>query len=607
MILLPFAGKELSKSPQRHTHTYFPSVASIIPQTYHIPTKREKPYPQSEPKMGDGDPSEKAKADQIQLPYTIQTSVGMVLNQGLPADLYTLRGENYRNETRHRDVLEHRHATAKLPSIRNFEDYAGVDWFGPEHAGIPEKVIACIRTGLRPNPDHIEVVAARDVWRYFDNIEACRNRTMDTTQLASFMRSRTRLRLEQAAGAIVSAFVNAERQEEAYALIRELTGVLSVSAMRVPAQDSLLKRNTLAQGATESFTGFTEKVYFWCNRAIVNWRLYGENGDNTLTEVLMPPIDYPSLVRLLLRVRSPRPTTLNRCLYIPAWLFAAAEIDPPGGHSWFLNEYQAGLEKDGRLEEATKGYTWPQNEPADSYDGKVLGSIVLSKHGFRILQRGIFHLFPFWDPAVCLRRKVHALEDTVLYGGSHINQRLAGTDDVARVAFWFFGFQRRLQPKIVSDSKWIRFLAGGEGSKLYQNNICIKSTFEHTLARIAGLDVDLLNGPKDDEIMDMIDNTSLLMKEYVTVYGGGRKESLVFTRGQTGGTGRGSVDEYNMLCDILRDLTLRAEKQGVQDVPGPVYKFLANDIMHWNNDWSKDAFAGEKVHGWEDWIRKRNL
>ena len=39
----------------------------------------------------------------------------------------------------------------------------------------------------------------------------------------------------------------------------------------------------------------------------------------------------------------------------------------------------------------------------------------------------------------------------------------------------------------------------------------------------------------------------------------------------------------------------QAKDEGHVDVPGQTKKFLAKDIMHWNNQWENDAFAGDEM------------
>lgn len=47
-----------------------------------------------------------------------------------------------------------------------------------------------------------------------------------------------------------------------------------------------------------------------------------------------------------------------------------------------------------------------------------------------------------------------------------------------------------------------------------------------------------------------------------------------------------------------------AKAEGVE-MPGPVIKFLAKDIMAWDQAFDDDAFAGGRVPGWETWLAER--
>lgn len=549
--------------------------------------------------------------DGIQLPYTLQTWVGMVKDKGLPAVNSVNR--SITDSTYTCGVVLEEHDTVTLPrigdtagdddlqektrrlklnndwQISSFQDFVSMDWFDAKHAAVSKTVITCLRTNRFPNKKLMRGGDA-DKHRLISNIIACREESIDIHQLMTYIKNRNRLSLEQAAAAVISALVNHGRLDDAAVLVRELTGVLAVSHISVTWEVNV-SRNTLAKGRAEALAHAAGRARLLCSKAVER-RRGGPAAD--------APRNYHDLVKLLLRVRSVRPKTRNRCLYIPRWLFEAAGIEPTGGHAVHLNGYQADLEKEGREEDVLRGYKWPENAAGDD-------SIVLSKHFFRILQRSVFRLYSFWDPVVRLRHRVRELEDRVLYASAWIDQQLRETDDVAKVAFWFFAYQRRLQLKVVSDDHWTKFLAKGEGKLLYQNNMRLKSTFEEALARIAGLELDSLTTAGGKDTLGLMDETCLLMNEYVDVYGQGKKENLVFQKGVSGGKGRGAVDEYNILCDILRDLKIMAKEEGREDLPGPVYKFLAKDIMYWNESWDDDAFANGKVHGWEEWVVKRKL
>lgn len=559
----------------------------------------------------------------VQLPYTIPTRWGMVLDKGLPTTQWRSQDNVGRPE---KETLD-KHAIVTLPSLGNalgmvlpptcrahmreltrlrrrlgdttwhissFRDFVETDWSNGRHAAIAETAIACVRADRKPDSRLVRGSDA-DRDRFTANVLACRDERHDIYRLTTYIKSRARLGLERAAAAVVSAFVNHGRLDDAAALLREMTGVLAASYMDGSGSGggaTDLCRNTLAQGRAEALAAAAATARLLCSKAAAR------RGEQPLAAGV--PRTYRQFVQLLLRVRSVRPRSYERCLFIPAWLFEEAGIQPTGGHAAHLNGYQAMLKRVGEEKAVVKGYRWPVNAAAED-------SIVLSKHFFRVLQRRVLNLYRFLDPAVRLRVKVRQMEERVLYGSTRMDRLLRETDDVAVVAFFFFAIQRKLQLKVVSDDESTRFLAKGEGGLLYQNNPRVIATFEEALARIAGLKPDSLSTAGDEDTLELIDGTCLLMKEYVDVHGDGKKENLVFKKGVAGGTGRGPVDEYNLLCDVLRDLKARAREDGIKDLPGPVYKFLAKDIMYWNESWDDDAFANDRVHGWEEWVVERGL
>lgn len=97
------------------------------------------------------------------------------------------------------------------------------------------------------------------------------------------------------------------------------------------------------------------------------------------------------------------------------------------------------------------------------------------------------------------------------------------------------------------------------------------------------------------------------MKEYMDVFGKGKKENLVFVKGVSGGEGRGQsmrITCYVLYCGIPRP---GPKGYGVEDLPGPVYKFLAKDTLYHSSSREDDAFADNKVHGWEVWVVEGGL
>ena len=533
----------------------------------------------------------------VHLPFTLQTHVGMVIHWGLGISRYRQQNNQQRyppiqtQKTIRIPYLANRTPQPPpqgFPLIRSFQDYVNHDWTSSTYAPVTDIVTSCICHGYRLDSANIE---GQDVSirRLQANVDACRDETIDIHRLMKFIQTRTHLDLEQAAAAVVSAFVNDRRLDDAVCLIKELTGVLLMSDMGLAVYPPPPQRSTQASTPMTLLAHLAEKLHHWCRKAGCDESKLGSD----------PPRDYATLVHLLLRIRSPRAKG-RRCLYIPSWLFRAAEIAPPPVHAVFLDGYQADLETRGELHKAVSGYQWPEADPeADS--------ITLSKHGFRVIQSRVFKLFCFWNPIAHFRRDLRRLEDEALYRSSWIAEQLRETEDVALVAHWFFAYQRRMQKKVVSDDETVRFLAKGEGRTLYQNNLKTKSTFERVLSRLAGQDEVSTGAPDDQDMLALIDQTCVMMRAYVDIYGGGEKENLVFKKGVSGGTGRGPVDQYNLLCDILRELVTKAEEEGIKPLPGAVYKFLAKDIMSWNNAWGDDAFADGKEHGWEPWVRERGL
>ena len=90
----------------------------------------------------------------------------------------------------------------------------------------------------------------------------------------------------------------------------------------------------------------------------------------------------------------------------------------------------------------------------------------------------------------------------------------------------------------------------------------------------------------------------------MSVYGNCDSSTLVFTIGARGGSGRGAVNQYNLLCDLLSYL-YKTKQASELKKPGPVHNFLAKDIMSWNNAFADDAFANGKVPGWELYLAER--
>ena len=84
--------------------------------------------------------------------------------------------------------------------------------------------------------------------------------------------------------------------------------------------------------------------------------------------------------------------------------------------------------------------------------------------------------------------------------------------------------------------------------------------------------------PISESILQQIDQCCLLMESYVRLDGNGDRDKLVFERGVSGGSGRGPVYEYSLLCDVLNTPCGKAKELGLEML-GPVRKLLAKDMM----------------------------
>ncbi len=179
--------------------------------------------------------------------------------------------------------------------------------------------------------------------------------------------------------------------------------------------------------------------------------------------------------------------------------------------------------------------------------------------------------------------------------------------------------QRRRQLKVVSNLSWTAFLKKGEGAMLQQNRPDVLTSFELLLWELAttrpASEIDwkaltAVHTPdglisQGEDVLRLIDQTCLLMEAYVSVHGQGSYANLRFQRGCSGGSGRGPVDLYNQLVDLLIIMKERAEGAGQAVTIESCYKFLAKDIMSWNDAWADDAFSEGRTPGWEGWLKTR--
>ncbi|KAF2263994.1 hypothetical protein CC78DRAFT_533596 [Lojkania enalia] len=510
----------------------------------------------------------------VKLPHTLQTWAGMVMDNGqsayrrTPAKIASL------------DPSAYEELSQCLPGWRlTFEE---TQEYQPASI-VLDAAARYLRNPSRFGMSGSEFYTNVSLRYYASNLKALTN-NVDKEDLKEYMRTRTRFDLEQAAAIVVSAFMKNGRTEDAVQLIRELGTLLATSAMwMTPGGQSQLPMRKNVGSLGKKFS---------CITKILRSSASAQGKDVPLVAITT----YRDILPLLLRVRRRKPE--DRCLHIPQWLFdEAAPTDRPACFEKFFQDVGAR----GGESQFLKGSLYPIAPKDDD-------AIVLSRREFHRVERRVYALFPFWKPPIVLRRRIRELEDQVLYAGSWIEGRVFAVDDIALLCHYFFHFQRRLQRRVVSDMRWSSFLGKSESAKVYQNNTRITSTFEQALLDIAEQNQEgVLVAMGDENTLRLIDETCLLMKEYVDVYGGGKTENLTFKKGVHGGSGRGPVDEYNLLCDILGQLRQQAIDEGIGEVPGPTKKFLAKDIMFWNNAWEDDAFAGGKKPGWKEWLLKRGL
>lgn len=240
---------------------------------------------------------------------------------------------------------------------------------------------------------------------------------------------------------------------------------------------------------------------------------------------------------------------------------------------------------------------------------------LIPKNLFRRIQRLLVEMGP---PSDDTSRYVYDVQEFIKSSGRISGQRIAvlrkSTDPYA-IAYSFITAQRHCQLKVVSDHGWKRFLIKGEGAFLLQNRPNVLTSFEDILVRhatdlVALTAVSCPQGLRDHfstgtDILKRTRTVCELMERYVETFApGGNMENLVFDPHVRGGSGRGPVDFYNALCDELADCRNRAKAAGLKLQIAPVHKFLAKDIMAWNDAWKDDAFAAGKEPGWLEYLAR---
>ena len=496
--------------------------------------------------------------DSNKLTHTLQTWCGMVLNQGQPQQRPTT------SLRRHLILDNNRRAIrGSLLGLLTDEELLPLFISGILQGRVPE----FRKITKRSDDDYAQ--------RFNLNIHACCDSGIDVDFMKRNVRALNRLDLEQAAAVVITSIRNdvriTNRGDIISALVKELdSGLITESCM-------WLESHQRDPGATVQEAKFANLV------DMIGGMLRESQNSTESSEIgsLSHVRDWASLMPLLLRVRRKKPQ--SRCLFIPQWIFDAADVEPP---SQFMI-----WGKDGTIR--------PGHEPIASSVDEV-SDVILSRKRFRSLQRRLLRFHRFWHPDIRLRKAIRDFEANVIFSAQHIRSMVLPSQDTLVVAHYFFALQRRLQRKVVSDLQWTGFLEKGQSSLILQNNPNIPTTFEQRLSHFSGQ----VGVPVTEPVVPQIDQCCLLMEEYVSVYGGGDRRKLTFVPGVRGGSGRGAVDDYNLLCDILRTLNKAAKEQGLPH-PELVRKFLAKDIMSYNHSFHDDAFANDTVPGWEKWLVQR--
>ena len=416
-----------------------------------------------------------------------------------------------------------------------------------------------------------------DTKRFRSNIHACYDPDIGIGFMKRNVVTLKRLDLEQAAAVVISTIhndcriENARRAEVVSALIKELDYVLLTESCMWLEKHYGESEETVEEAKISRLVGLLRRMTS-NNRALSDELDLISAGDSK---------NWSSMLPILLRIRRCKPR--SRCLFIPQWVFDTAGMKP---HS------------ERKVWDA-QGRVRPGHEPVTQAPPQH-NDIILQRKAFRSLQRRLLHIFRFWNSEIRLRKAITDLEANVIYSASRIKSKVLHSENSLVLAHYFFALQRRLQRKVVSDVGWSRFLEKGESGDILQNNPEIPTTFEQRLSEFSGQTGVTISGP----LLQQIDSCCLLMEEYVSVYGNGDRKNLTFSPGVSGGSGRGAVDDYNLLCDVLKTLCKAAKEEGVE-YPGPVRKFLAKDIMAWNQSFEDDAFANGRVPGWETWLEER--
>lgn len=410
---------------------------------------------------------------------------------------------------------------------------------------------------------------------FLQNLWSCtggQGRVMEST-LLDYIGNEKRLDVEQAV-AMVLAFVPREVGEDLAPLVSEM--FVNTNMWREGGDFEVENTSTLAAARGRKMTRLRDAV-----SAMAEAGVSGGFFDERL------------LVDVLMRVRRKRAAFMacKQRLQFPKYLIAFV---PEQDRDAWTESYKAGLQTAVEIE-----------------DVRILS---VSKRSFARIQRWLLTLDGDLSAKSMYIREVAELEKEILYGQLRLNA-LKKTTDRAALAYSFMAVQRRLQLTVVSDLKWTKFLGKGEGEGVLQNRPDIVTSFERELVRHA-TDVQALvaiRPPKAEldsdrsasyqALLSQVDRVCTLMEQYVLQFGDGHFENLRFSKILPDGwKGRGPESVYNLLVDLLATLRKRGNDRFTI---GPCHKFLAKDIMAWNNAWSDDAFAPGRVPGWVGWLKAR--
>ena len=440
------------------------------------------------------------------------------------------------------------------------------------------------------------------------NIYAC-TRDVNVQTLKQYFVTQKRLDIEQSAALIISLLLK-HKPELACKLIPHLSHIIFNACMWLPPNDATTDVSKFAVKAQK----FIDKLQKYHNL----------QKELSLYTASLCKENLAELVSFLEKVRR---KNSNRGLRIPAVFYEEANLS--------LGENYTNIDK--------KGDSWLYKTYQDTKDTNVIN---VGRKRFNKIARMVIHMQGKINAAAILRRKIWKLKEKML---NQDKTAVTETKDVISLAFAFITLQRHLQLKVVSDLNWTAFLKKGEIQQTSQNTPNILSTFEIELAEAAikqeTFDISTLTSvitppmlinqsckeqkmenekQKSEELkipwkmekyIQLVDDACVLAEEYVWMHGEGKFDNLCFKRGVSGGK-RGPVDDYNLICDILRTFCERllvAQKcqevtlppQLLQCLPMKNQKFLAKDIMSWNNAWKDDAFAAGRRPSWLQWLKYR--